>query len=480
VIARSFQQIFAPELHGRLVWFNRLRWCAVAGLTLASLAGPPLGFPSVWPSLFVVASVVAAYNLLFLLVVRAQRLEHDPSTLCAIAFCQMVLDLAALMVTIHFTGGLQSPLMVFFAFHMVIGTIMITARWAYLLAGAASLGALLLLTAEARGVLGFHPLVPDSAFDITISRLNLLALIFGVFGIVYLADSVVRRLKRRSIELYEATDALSERTEELHRLLKEMKGVERRKSLYMRMSAHQLRSPLGTIRTVLRVLDKGFVDPATDQGRKMLAGAVDVTDSLLSVINDLLALAKMREGRKHAPWSRDVNLNQLLGDLLDSLAPDAEKRHVALVPDFKGVAVLGWGIPPDLVHAFENLIYNGIKYNLPDRSLTVELRIADEFAVIRVIDQGIGIPEDYLDQVFMEFVRAPNAKHHESEGTGLGLAIVKEVVESHGGTVSVESRTGEGSTFTVRLTLNHIPSEAERLLQTGNGGGYGAETGRRV
>jgi len=476
------QQIFAPELYGRLLWFDRLRWTAVGGLAFASVFGPVFGFPSVWPSLIIVASIVAFYNLLFLYwpVVRGRHLQHEPARLRAIAICQMVFDLAALMVTIHFTGGLQSPLLPFLAFHMVIGTIMITARWTYLLAGAVSLGALLLLTMEARGVIAFHPLVPESSLDITAARLNLLTLGVAVFGMVYLTDSVVRRLKRRSIELYEATDALSERTEELHRLLKEMEDLERRKSHYMRISAHQLRSPLGTIRTVLRVLNKGYVDPATEEGRKMLDGAVDVTDGLLAVINDLLALARMREGKKRAPWAQGVNLNQLLADLFDSLAPDAEDRQVTLVPDFKGVAVLDWGVPPDLVHAFENLIYNGIKYSLPERPLSVELRTVEGSAVVQIVDQGIGIPEEYRDQIFMEFVRAPNAKHHESEGTGLGLAIVKEVVESHGGTVSVESHTGEGSTFTVRLPLNHIPSEAERLLQTGNGGGYGAETGRRV
>jgi two-component system phosphate regulon sensor histidine kinase PhoR len=255
-----------------------------------------------------------------------------------------------------------------------------------------------------------------------------------------------------------------------------MEDLERRKSHYMRISAHQLRSPLGTIRTVLRVLIKRFVDPATEAGHKLLTDTVGVTDGLLEVINDLLDLAKMREGRNRAPWARNVNLNQLLADLFDSLATDAEERQVTLVPDFKGIAVLDWGVPPDLVHAFENLIYNGIKYSHPKRPFTVELRTDDGFAVVRFIDQGIGIPEGYDDQVFLEFVRAPNAKHHAAEGTGLGLAIVKEVIEAHGGTVSVESGGGKGSTFIVRLPLYHTPQDAERLLQAGNDRGYGADT----
>jgi signal transduction histidine kinase len=467
-------------LYGRVVWFGRLRWLAVCGLGLASLLGPRLGFPSVWPSLFVVASVVATYNLLFQLLLRGprERHAHAHARLRAVALCQMVLDLSALIVTTHFTGGLQSPLLPFFAFHMAIGTIMIASRWTYLLAGGVSLGALILLALQARGLLSFHPLVADADLDITLSGLNLLTLAVALFGIIYLTDSVASRLKTRSIELYQTTRALSERSEELQRLLQEMEDVERRKSHYMRISAHQLRSPLGTIKTVLRVLIKGFVDPATEEGHKLLADTVEVTDSLLAVINDLLDLAKMREGRSRAPWTRGVNLNQLLADLFDTLGTDAEERRVTLVPDFEGVAVLDWGVPPDLVHAFENLIYNGIKYSVPGRPLTVELRMADESAVVRIIDRGIGIPEDFLDQVFLEFVRAPNAKQHASEGTGLGLAIVKEVVESHGGGVAVESRFGEGSTFSVRLPLHFEPREAERLLLAGNDGGYGADTPR--
>jgi signal transduction histidine kinase len=203
---------------------------------------------------------------------------------------------------------------------------------------------------------------------------------------------------------------------------------------------------------------------------------VETTDGLLTVINDLLDLAKLREGRARAPWSRSVNLNQLLADLLDTLESDAEGRNVSIVPDFDGIAVLDWGVPPDLVHAFENLLYNGIKYSRAGGTVDVELRARDDSALVRVIDRGIGIPEEYLDQIFLEFVRAPNAKHHSKEGTGLGLAIVKEVIEEHGGNISVQSRNGEGSTFTVRFPLHHTPPDAVRLLQTGNDLGYGADT----
>jgi signal transduction histidine kinase len=445
-----FGTIFAPELHGQLLWFGRLRWLVVAGLALASFIGPGLGIHAVWPSLFVAAGVVAAYNLFF----QWSLHRRDPKlgNLRVIALCLMVMDLAMLMVTTHFTGGMQSPLLPFFAFHMAIGTIMIAGPAMYLLTGGVGLGALCLWLLETRGVLRFHSVTAVEMDPLT-GGLNLLTLVAGLFGIVYLTNSVTSLLKRRSSELFETTQALHERTAELQRLLDQLEDLERRKSHFMRISAHQLRSPLGTIKTALSVLTQAYVDPSTAKGRRLLDGAVETTDRLLEVVNDLLDLGRMREGRERAAWTRRVYLNQLLADLFDSLATEAETREVELVPDFEGMAVLDWGVAPDLIDAFENLMFNAIKYSERGGQVTVRLRLRDGSAVVDVMDRGIGIPEDYLDRVFLEFVRAPNAKHHKIEGTGLGLSIVKEVVETHGGTVHAASRPGGGSAFTIQLPL---------------------------
>jgi signal transduction histidine kinase len=477
VIETRFKHVFAPKLRQRLLWFNRLRWLAVSGLALVSFVGPGLGFPSVWPSLCVIAGLVAAYNVVFEWMLRRAEGRFPPQIdLNLTAGCEMVMDLAALLATVHFTGGLQSPLLPFFAFHMAIGTIIISNRWAYILAGATSACALGLLLMEAQGLLRFHPLQPGSAIDLTRGSLNLVALVAALFGIVYLTGSVAAQLMRTSIGLSETAGILQQRSEELRRVVEEIEDLERRKSHYMRISAHQLRSPLGTIRTSLQVITDGFVDPSSERGRRLLNGAVERTDDLLATVNDLLELAKIREGRRRAPWHRGIIINQLLADLLDSLAPAAEDRGIEMTPEFHGVAILEWGVPPDLVHAFENLIWNAIKYSHPGGKVTVRLETSDGNALVRVIDQGIGIPVDLLDDVFFEFVRAPNAKRHAAEGTGLGLAIVREVVEAHGGDVSVEAPTGPGTIFRVRFPLHHVPEDAERPLQAGNDRGYRADT----
>jgi signal transduction histidine kinase len=118
--------------------------------------------------------------------------------------------------------------------------------------------------------------------------------------------------------------------------------------------------------------------------------------------------------------------------------------------------VLPWGIAPDLAFAFENLVHNAIKYSNDGGPVSVRLAVngAGVAAEVEVQDHGIGIPADFLAEVFTEFVRAPNAKRFAAEGTGLGLAIVREVIEGHGGTVGVRSAEGRGTTFRVVLPLD--------------------------
>ena len=463
-----FSYIFAPELYERLRWFVRLRWWAALGLLFTSIFGPALGLPGAWPALGVLGGFVCAYNVFFRFALG--RREQHPGGLRGLRSCalrQMVMDLAALLVTVHFTGGMLSPLLPFFTIHMALGTIMIATETMHVLATVTALGLLGVYVGESSGWLAFHGIHPDVTECGRACDLHLLAITVAMFGVIYLTDSVTSRFKRRNIELHHAKRELEEQAARLQQALEDIRRVEERKSHYMQISAHQLRSPLGTIKTTLRVLLDGYVDPASEKGRKFLEGAVERVDELLAIVGDLLELAKVREGLEKAPWARNVNLNQLLADIFDSLEPAAEAKGLKLVPDFQGVAVLEHGIPPDLVFAFENLVENAIKYSEPGGEVVVELRVSDGRVRVRVMDRGIGIPEEMLEDVFLEFVRAPNAKRFTREGTGLGLSIVKEVIEAHGGQVWVERREGGGSIFVVELPLRGDPRPWSRQRNGG-------------
>jgi len=466
VVSRTpFGYLFAPELRQRLRWFVGLRWFAVGGLGLASLVGPRMGVPDVWPSLAIVAALVAAYNIWFSVRLRADLAAQGRyRELRNFAIRQMVLDLAAVLVTMHFTGGCSSPILAFVVFHMAIGTIMISTRIMYVLGAGTCAAAITMFTAERVGILGSHPLAVDGVPARLPCFLAAPLLFALVFGVIYLVDTVTSRFKVRSLELHETTRELIASTEELQRSLEARDELQRQKAHYMRISAHQLRSPLGTIKTSLQVMLDGFVDPGSEQGRRLLAGTAERVDGLIEIVNDLLELAKMREGRNKAPWARNVSLSQILADIFDAKDTYARERLVELVPDFisERAVILDWAVPPDLVYAFENLVDNAIKYSRPEGGrVVVDHHASDGWVAVTVEDNGLGIPEDLQDDVFLEFTRAPNAKRHTSEGTGLGLSVVREAVQMHGGHVELQSREGVGTRFTVWLPLHHEPPEIE-------------------
>ena len=98
-----------------------------------------------------------------------------------------------------------------------------------------------------------------------------------------------------------------------------------------------------------------------------------------------------------------------------------------------------------------NLLFNAVKYTPENKTVRLEAKCFDDHVQIDIIDTGIGIPAEDLESVFEEFFRAGNARKNEKDGTGLGLSIVKQIVERHGGEISVQSAEGRGSTFTVIL-----------------------------
>jgi signal transduction histidine kinase len=450
------------ELYEQLQWFGRLRWLATAVMILSSFAGGRLGIPQLWPELFFVGVFVGLHNLFFHLKLRAPPGALPQAKLHTYCIVEIVLDLAVLLVVVYITGGSVSPVLPFFVFHMAIGTALLSTRTMYTIAGATLLGAVALYVAETSHLLTQHPIGSASFLRSPTPELNLVTLAVIVFGTVYLTNTV----KRRSEEYRRIAEFVREEgRRKLERALQEIKDLERRKSHYMRISAHQLRSPLGTIKTSLQVLTQGYADPASERGGKLIAGAVERVDNLLDIVNDLLELAKIREGTQKAPWTRNVDINGIIAEILESLRPFAESRQIRLVPDLRGRAILQWGVPPDLRFAFENLIQNAIKYSNADAEVRVTVAGSESTLMISVADQGIGIPKDLQPDIFMEFIRAPNAKRHAQQGTGLGLAIVKAAVEQHGGTISLVSEEGVGSTFTVEMPRqNELPANIRDTL----------------
>ncbi len=462
----TFAFALTTELYGRLCMFVRLRWFAVTGLATAAMLGPSVGLPHLWPSLFLVAVFVASYNLYYALRLRDARQAAGPlGYLQARALVQMALDLLALLFAVHFTGGLDSPILPFFVFHMAIGTMLLPNRTMYLVATAVCLALLLVPLLAQMGLFEAPASLDAVGVPGGSGGLVFLAIAVTIYGTVYLTGRVTARIREGNLNLLDTTMLLGEKTHQLEQALAEIKDVERRKSHYMRLSAHQLRSPLGTVKASLDVLARGTVDPNSERGQRILAGCVERVDGLLMIVNDLLGLAKIREGQQSTPWVRNLRLDELLGRVQQSLAAYARERGIPLSVDLSEPVNLTWGSPEDLHYAVENLLQNAIKYTAAPGTVRMALASADGWATVTIADEGIGIPQEMLQDIFLEFVRAVNAKHHAHEGTGLGLSIAKEATELHGGTLSIDSEEDRGTTVTIRLPLVHEPPEGAQRVE---------------
>jgi two-component system, OmpR family, sensor kinase len=216
-------------------------------------------------------------------------------------------------------------------------------------------------------------------------------------------------------------------------------------------AAHELRTPISVVLTQTQAA-LNRQRPAGEY-REALEACQRAAQRMRVLAESLLRLAKLdahREPLKSAP----VDLSKIAAECVEMLRPLATARGVTIHSDLPQVVCAG--DTEQLSQVITNLVTNAIQYNIPNGGVHLKTEQHDGMAVLTVTDTGIGIPPEALDHIFERFFRVDNARS-SSGGAGLGLAIAKAIVSEHGGTISVSSRPGTGSTFTVRLPLSPEP-----------------------
>ena len=209
--------------------------------------------------------------------------------------------------------------------------------------------------------------------------------------------------------------------------------------------AHELRTPLASLRTNLEVVATDS-NATLEDYRAMAATQERALTRLERLVADLLILATSEQ-----PLARgEVTLGTLLEEVILDLKPVADAQRVICRLNNE-VDVVVHGDSSLLTHVFSNLFENGIYYNHPGGEVVVTLDQKDTWAVVTVADTGIGIEAAQLPHIFERFYRADCSHPRHKGGAGLGLSIVSAIVHQHGGKVQVESTPGQGSTFTVLL-----------------------------
>jgi heavy metal sensor kinase len=213
-------------------------------------------------------------------------------------------------------------------------------------------------------------------------------------------------------------------------------------------AAHELRTPLTALKGGIEVSLRGA--RSAGEYREVLVSSLEEVERLIRLAEDLLLLSRSTAGLSSAREA--VELEPLLLDVLDVGVRLAQGTGVAVrINDVVPATVRGDGVA--LRRAVLNLVENAVKYTPAGGKVELSSMTADGHASLAVQDTGIGITPEGAERIFEPFVRLDAARARETGGTGLGLAIARAIVLAHGGTLTLESRPGAGSRFTIRLPL---------------------------
>jgi two-component system sensor histidine kinase SenX3 len=232
--------------------------------------------------------------------------------------------------------------------------------------------------------------------------------------------------------------------------LTELRRVEAIRRDFVANVSHELKTPVGALSLLAETVEEAADDP--DAVRRF-AGRMQLESiRLTNLVHDLITLARVQNDEP-LPKLRPVSLDEITVEAVDRCRLKASARHIDLATGGQdGLRVRG--DEELLITALRNLVDNAVAYSPENTRVVIATRQTDDEEVeISVTDQGIGIPEADLERIFERFYRVDPARSRQTGGTGLGLAIVKHVTTKHGGEVTVWSKEGSGSTFTLRLPL---------------------------
>jgi len=244
----------------------------------------------------------------------------------------------------------------------------------------------------------------------------------------------------------------------------ERRQVERMKNEFVSTVSHELRTPLTSIKGALSLLEGGMVGHVSDRAREIVGIAANNSDRLIRLINDILDIERIEEGRisQRADPVRAVPLVRLAIEQATGLA-HGEGISLALADSSVDGTVLG--DRDQLLQVFGNLIANAIKFSPRNGEVTLRIEPEDDRIRFSVTDNGPGVPVEFRERVFERFTQADSSTSRKYGGTGLGLNICKSIVERHGGAIGFDSEPDVETTF-----YFEIPRADAKSAETGKAG----------
>jgi signal transduction histidine kinase len=423
-------------LYAQVCWFVRLRWLVAA----AVLIGSAIDWSGVHhyrrsPQMFVLGAVILAYNGLFHLLLRhwRRRAPRSGPPLMLIAWAQIVLDLACLTLLALATGGAGSPLLGFYVFHMVFASLMLPRAMAF--AGAA------VAIAMVGGALAWAGLWP-STFE---GRLALLGWVLTLVLTVWVANVITLDLRRQRRRLIRKNLRIRAIKNELQRHQAVLVQQEKMAGLGQMAAgvAHEIANPLASMDSVLQLMQRRPEKASTTQTTTLR----EQVTRIHRIVRQLTAFAHPVDNEWHT-----INPNEVVEEAVRLAGLDGRVKRARietfLSPDLRQIPMLSHATEQVLI----NLLLNALDATaeIPEPRVTIRTsRAGGRWCTIEVTDNGHGIPPELMDRIFEPFFTTKPV----GKGTGLGLSISYSLMRQQGGSISVRTQVGKGTTFTLRLLL---------------------------
>lgn len=256
----------------------------------------------------------------------------------------------------------------------------------------------------------------------------------------------------------------NEMSQQLKIMIEREKKISQMKSEFITLAAHQLRTPLSTIKWTMKTLMDGDLGELNGEQKKVLENSYQANENIIRLTKDLLDVVRIEEGM--------FNYNFEYADPLEAVEKTIEEQKIIAGKKNIGINFEKPAKPLPKIKidaqkirlAFGNILTNAVNYTLGGGSVDISIgRLNTDYIEIKVKDTGIGIPKDQMSRLFVKFSRGENAMRLQTEGSGLGLFIARNIIKSHGGEIRIESEEGKGTAVYLTLPLpgKLIPEKPE-------------------
>ena len=301
-------------------------------------------------------------------------------------------------------------------------------------------------------------------------------LLFSIMMVVYVTRKIVKpveelkqgieqvAIRNFDVQVKHVTDdEIGELAAAFQQMALRLKENESYKADILSQFTHEMKSPLGAIKQAINLLNPEKEPLAQKDYRRLISIIKGNNENLFRLINNILKSATYADDKLQLQLNRE-NVTSLLTNVLMLLSPIIKEKGIKVNLDFSAERI-ECDLDADRIReAFHNLISNAIKFSRPKTQFFIT--IADKYPtiLIKIQDQGIGIPREEIPYIFEKMYRASNSRDISVKGTGLGLYVVSQIIRAHGGRIEVNSKVGEGTEFAITIPkTRQIAIEGEWL-----------------